>query len=233
MDTGKYKELNEVIDPPVLAEALSVQDWGTIDYCLALQRQMDLVDLVHHELARETLVFCAHPPVVTLGRATREGDVFGFQGLVVEVNRGGRATFHGPGQVVAYPILDLNQRNRDIHQHLRNLEYAVVLTLAEFGIEASGRTLQELDAGGEQEATGVWVGAKKIASVGIGVRHWVSYHGVALNIEHDKNAFQGIKPCGFSADTMTSMEEILGSQVSHQRVQECLKDSLLRIFANL
>jgi lipoate-protein ligase B len=191
---------------------------------------MDLVDLVHHELARETLVFCTHPPVVTLGRATREGDVFGFHGSVVEVNRGGRATFHGPGQIVAYPILDLNQRNRDIHQHLRSLEHAVVLTLAEFGIEASGRTLQVSDAGGEQEATGVWIGSKKIASVGIGVRNWVSYHGVALNVEYDKNAFGGIKPCGFSADTMTSMEEILGSPVAHEKVQECLKDALLRIF---
>jgi lipoyl(octanoyl) transferase len=121
------------------AESISVQDWGLIDYELALQKQTDLVDLVHQELARETLVFCTHPPVVTLGRGTKPGDVFGWQGPAVEINRGGRATYHGPSQMVVYPILDLNQRGRDLHKYMRNLETAVVRALSDFGISASGQ----------------------------------------------------------------------------------------------
>lgn len=219
---------------PVLVERnhekLSVQDWGLIDYRDALQRQMDLVELVCRELARETVIFCSHPPVVTLGRATREGDVFGWQGSIVEVNRGGRATYHGPNQIVVYPILDLNQRGRDLHKYMRSLEQAVVLTMAEFGVEATGRALRPLEEGGDtQEATGVWVGSKKLASIGIGVRKWISFHGLALNVSHDPKAFVGMRPCGFSSETMTSMEEILSAPVDRARVVASLEKHLVQL----
>lgn len=209
---------------------LNTQDWGLIDYASALQRQLDLVDLVSRELARETLVFCAHPPVVTLGRGTRPGDVFGWKGETVEINRGGRATYHGPNQIVAYPILDLNQRGRDLHLYMRKLEDAIVATLAEFGVTATGKSLQTAE-GDEApvEATGVWVGSRKIASIGIGVRRWVSFHGLALNIENDPNAFQGLKPCGFTTETMVSLEEILGAKPSREAVQETLKQKLFSL----
>jgi lipoyl(octanoyl) transferase len=207
--------------------SLNVQDWGLIDYEQALLRQFDLVDLVHHELARETMVFCTHPPVVTLGRATREGDLTGWVGKTVEVNRGGRATYHGPSQIVVYPILDLNQRGRDLHVLMRKLEDAVVMTLADFGVSATGRSLQLQDGDpAPVEATGVWIGSRKIASIGIGVRHWISFHGLALNVEHDPQAFQGMKPCGFTSNTMTSLEEILGHKPDRSSVQNRLKQNL-------
>jgi lipoate-protein ligase B len=206
---------------------LSVQDWGLIDYPSALQRQMDLVDLVSHELARETLIFCSHPPVVTLGRGTKPGDVFGWQGEMVEVTRGGRATYHGPSQVVVYPILDLNTRGRDLHKYMRSLETAIVATLTEFGIPASGRTRQVTDSGDEAEATGVWIGSRKLASIGIGVRRWITFHGLALNVSNDPKAFVGMKPCGFSTETMVSMEEILGRPVDSAKVTSVLKGHLL------
>ena len=209
---------------------LAVQDWGLIDYPSALQRQMDLADLVGQELARDTLVLCTHPPVVTLGRATKPGDVFGWKGETVEVNRGGRATYHGPNQIVAYPILDLNQRGRDLHKYMRDLETAIVRALAVFGIEASGRTAQIQDGDTEAvEATGVWYQNRKVASIGIGVRKWISFHGLALNVHRDSNAFVGMKPCGFTTETMISMEEILGAPVDGARVKEVLSGELVRI----
>lgn len=204
------------------AQRLNVQDWGVIDYSSALQRQMDLVDLVSRELARETLVFCSHPPVVTLGRGTRPGDVFGWPGETVEINRGGRATYHGPSQVVVYPILDLNSRGRDLHLYMRNLEEAIVGALAEFGIEAGGRASQTDADGTSTEATGVWLGNRKLASIGIGVRKWVSFHGLALNVDRDPMAFTGLKPCGFSTETMISMEEVLGAPVDRGRMVDAL-----------
>ncbi len=220
---------NQTLEPQS-SGALKVQDWGLIDYQDALQRQLDLVDLVHQELARETIIFCSHPPVVTTGRATREGDVFAWSGATVEVNRGGRATYHGPNQVVAYPILDLNQRGRDLHKYMRSLEDAIVLSLRDFGIQAVGRSMQASDEGNEMtEATGVWVGSRKIASIGIGVRKWVSFHGLALNVNQDAQAFHGMKPCGFTAETMISMQEILGTRVDQVAVQNKLQQHLLSI----
>lgn len=210
-------------------QKLSLQDWGQIDYQLALQRQLDLADLVAQELARETLVFCSHPPVVTLGRATKEGDVFGWSGETVQVNRGGRATYHGPNQIVVYPILDLNQRGRDLHKYMRNLEEGISQTLNEFGVQSTGRSVQVQDGEEEAtEATGVWIGNRKIASIGIGVRKWISFHGLALNVDFDPHAFQGMKPCGFATGTMISMEEILGEKVDREKLKARLAENLIQ-----
>ncbi len=209
------------------ARQVVFQDWGVIDYAAALQRQIDLVDLVHQELSRDTVVLCSHPAIVTLGRATRADDLCGWTGPVMEVSRGGRATYHGPSQLVAYPILDLNQRGRNVHGFMRKLEEAIILTLADFQIKSEGRTLQTQNGADEAvEATGVWMGSRKIASIGIGVRKWTSFHGLALNIDFDANAFQGVKPCGFTSATMISMEEILGSKVDHAAVKASLKKHL-------
>ncbi len=210
------------------AESVGVQDWGLVDYQEALRRQMDLVGLVHQELARETVILCSHPPVVTLGRGTRPGDVDGWSGELVEINRGGRATYHGPGQVVAYPVIDLNHRSRDLHKYLRTLEDAIVATLAAFGIRAQGRSLQAAAPGEEAvEATGVWIGSRKVASIGIGVRKWVTFHGLALNVARDATAFKGLKPCGFSPETMISMEEVLGTDPGREAVRDKLARELL------
>ncbi len=217
------------VSKEVLTHSVAFQNWGLIGYEESLRRQVELVDLVSHELARETIVFCSHPPVVTLGRGTLPGDLFSWKGEAVEISRGGRATYHGPSQLVAYPILDLSLRGRDLHQFFRQIETAIISALAEFEITASGRSVQIQDDL-EVEATGVWVGSRKIASIGIAVRKWISYHGLALNVDHDPSAFQGLKPCGFNSGTMISMEEIIGRKVDRSEVEQSLLKHLFKNF---
>ncbi len=201
-------------------------DWGLIDYRKAAQRQLDLVEQIASARSAEngassglndTLVFCAHPAVVTLGRATKSEDLLGWSGETVEVSRGGRATYHGPSQIVVYPILDMNLnrsgfRARDLHGYMRTLEQSIVETLGEFGIASAGGVAASED---EVSRTGVWIsnGDKKIASIGIACKKWVTYHGLALNVAHDPDAFAGIQPCGMNSSIMTSMEQALGGAV--------------------
>ncbi len=223
-------------------------DWGLIPYNDAARRQLDLVDQVARGDVQDTLVFCTHPPVVTTGRATKPEDLIGWRGEVVEVSRGGRATYHGPSQVIVYPILDLNLnraafRARDLHGYMRALETAIVQTLGEFKIEAQGSAPLS-DKGAPNETTqseqrddisrtGVWVanGDKKIASIGIACKKWVTYHGLALNVSHDPTAFLGIQPCGMSSSVMTSMELLLGHPADRASVTQSLRRSLADLLA--
>ncbi len=208
---------------------IAVENWGEISYREALARQEEYVDQVSRELRRETLVFCTHPPIVTLGRGTKPGDVFGWSGETVEVSRGGRATYHGPTQVVVYPILDLNSRGRDLHKYMRQLEDSMLEVLSSFGIAATANALQVEDGSSDAApATGVWIGTKKVGSIGIAARRWVSYHGLALNIEFDPLAFQGMKPCGFAPGSVVSMEEILGQKPARGTVESRLEIALLK-----
>jgi len=182
-------------------------DWGLIDYETALVRQMDLVEKRIQNDIRDSVIFCSHPSIVTLGRATEpEKDLAGWSGPIVEIQRGGRATYHGPGQAIGYPILDLKNRGSDLHKYLRYLENVMICSLRHFGIEAEGD---------RDDATGVWIGSKKIASIGIGVKRWVSFHGYAVNLHRDPVAFTGINPCGFRSTDMISLEELIGQKVSH------------------
>lgn len=193
-------------------------DWGLIGYEEALNKQLELVHLVSEGDEVEQVIYCTHPPVVTLGRGTKEGDLTDWKGDVVEVQRGGRATYHGPSQLVAYPILDLSKRHRDLHQFLRNIESAVIDTLKNYGVES------HISEGN----TGVWIGKKKIASVGIAVKKWISYHGVAVNLDYDPTAHTGLKPCGFTTETMVSLEELTGGKVDHAEFLGKLKIELDR-----
>lgn len=164
---------------------------------------------------------CTHPPVVTLGRAARAEDMLGWTGSTVESSRGGRATYHGPSQIIVYPILDLKKahvafRERDVHAYLRALEQVTVTCLGEVGLaSAEVRTSQV----GEISLTGVWVGERKVASLGIAIRKWISYHGVAINVLDDPHAFKGIRPCGFNPEVMTSVERELGQPVNYLTTQ--------------
>ncbi|GIL18264.1 MAG: hypothetical protein BroJett040_20150 [Oligoflexia bacterium] len=215
---------------------IEFQDWGPIEYEKALEKQEQLVEKVAAEKSEGVLVFCTHPPIVTLGRKTEAGDVFAWQGPIKEISRGGRATYHGPSQLVIYPIINLdlptnNRPQRDIGWYLRTLENAIIDVLKTEGITAIGKSLQkksQTDSGTEE--TGVWVGNQKIASLGIGVRKWVTYHGAALNVDEDPQAFQGMKPCGFSTETMVSMEKLLGRKVDRPKIQNLLKEKLLEKF---
>lgn len=215
---------------------MEFQDWGLIDYEEALKRQESLVEETAAKKSAGTLVFCTHSPIVTLGRKTQEGDVCGWQGPLVEISRGGRATYHGPSQLLVYPIYNLDfdrpeSPKRDIAWYLRNFENSIVDTLAAFGIEAQGRSLQKkTPSETAEDETGVWVGPRKIASLGIGVRKWVCFHGAAINLDRDPQAFQGMRPCGFTRETMISLEDLLGSRVDREAFSEELRRQFGRRF---
>lgn len=213
-----------------------VLDWGLIDYQQALDKQLQLVEeVIANPQHSGYIVFCSHPHVVTTGRQTKPEDIFAWQGPVIEISRGGRATYHGPSQVVVYPILNLknpraNRGAQEIRGYLRDLEKAIVETLKEFDIEAIGKTPQKkLDTDAETDETGVWVGRQKIASLGIAVKRWVTYHGAAINLDYDPEAFQGLNPCGFTTATMTCVETLLNSKTSRAVFIQELQKNLLRL----
>lgn len=204
---------------------MKIVDWGLVEYTQACDQQAELLELVAEGKEEETLVFCTHPPVVTLGRATTAEDMDGWSGSTLQTSRGGRATYHGPSQIVIYPILDLNREHanfkpRDIHSYLRTLEDTTVMALKELGL--TGAESRETPVG-ETLLTGVWNGPKKIASVGIAVRKWISYHGVAINILNDVTAHKGIRPCGFAPDVMTSLEAELNKKLDMDDVKSIFK----------
>lgn len=184
------------------APPLHVDDLGRLDYRAAWARQLALVDERKTGAGADRLLVVEHPHVFTLGRAQKAvanvlapGDV-----EVIEIERGGDVTYHGPGQLVAYPIVALGDGERDLHRFLRNLEEAVIRACATFGL-ATDR---------EPGATGVWctdrAGARrKLCSIGIACRRWVTFHGLALNVATDLAYFQRINPCGFASSVMTSM----------------------------
>lgn len=215
---------------------LIFQDWGLINYDEALKKQNDLVEKVHTEDLAGFLVFCTHPPVVTLGRATQSDDVFAWNGPVVEVTRGGRATYHGPSQLVVYPILNLahvrkGRKDRDINPYLKAFEDAIVDVLKAYGLTSiEGRSSSKSSFNrADADDTGVWVKDLKIASVGVGVRKWVAFHGAAINLTFDENAFQGLRPCGFPAEVMVSLEQLTGAKVNVGEFKDKLKRRLLEV----
>jgi lipoyl(octanoyl) transferase len=222
--------------PRFQARFPQVEDWGLISYTEAFAKQKSYVDELIRGERGETLVFCHHPPVVTLGRGTREEDVFSWSGETVEVNRGGRATYHGPSQVVIYPIIDLGgntpayipKKTKSLHEYMRLLEQACILTLKNYGVQAEGHT-QQLQVGDEQacEATGVWIGSQKIASIGIAAKKWVTSHGMALNVFRDESAFIGINPCGFTTQMMTCLQDHTTVRVKRESLQKELASHLI------
>ncbi len=182
---------------------------GLTDYNEALALQRDLASArVSGELADDLLILLQHPRVITLGRGARKSNVVASveqlrqRGVEVhEVERGGDVTYHGPGQLVGYPIVDLNRHKRDLHWYLRSLEDVLIRTLAGYGI-AAGRV---------PGYTGVWVEDRKIASIGVHVTRWVTFHGFAFNVSTQLDDFQLIVPCGIEAVKMTSLEQELGA----------------------
>lgn len=192
--------------------ALTIQNWGLIEYQKALEQQESLAKKIAHNQEPGLIVVCSHPPIVTKGRKTQAEDIFAWQGPIADVRRGGRATYHGPSQLVVYPLLNLAfepspHPRKDVIWVIRSLEVALVNTLKLYGLEARGKTSSGND--NSLEDTGVWIGAKKIASIGIGVVNWVSYHGIAINLDQDPNAFSGLKPCGYSPSIMTNLQSEL------------------------
>ncbi len=176
---------------------------GRVEYATALQWQRDLAAArIAKDLDHDLLRLVEHPPVITLGRASHGAHVLNPQGIeVVEVERGGDVTFHGPGQLVGYPILDLTAHRQDLHWYLRALEAALIGALHTLGVPAERRL----------GFTGVWTGGRKIASLGVHVRQWVTWHGFALNITTDLRSFERIVPCGIDGVEMTSIARERGA----------------------
>lgn len=165
----------------------------------------------------DTLLLGEHERVITLGRAT-PAPPSGLPIPVVEIERGGQATWHGPGQLVAYPIVSLADLRLGVRDYLRRLEVALVATLAAFGIAGEWR----------EGATGAWAGGRKVASIGVAVRRRVTWHGVALNVAPDLADFALIQPCGFAPDVMTSMARLLGAAPPFEAVADRLVLELVR-----
>lgn len=180
--------------------ALDVRRLGRTRYEDAHALQQALVAQRAEGTIQDTLVLTEHEPVVTHGRGTPPAELAALAatGLpVVEVERGGEATYHGPGQLVAYPILLLEEERRDLHRYLRDLEEVVIGVLAEFGLEGTRRP----------GLTGVWLGPRKVCSIGVAVRRWVTWHGLALNLHTDLGPFRRFRPCGLSPDVMTRLAD--------------------------
>lgn len=179
-------------------KVLEVVEAGTVPYGEALDWQRRLADdRIAGRLDHDLLLVLEHPPVVTLGRSAHAAHVLQPAGVeVVEVERGGDVTYHGPGQLVGYPIIDLRNYKQDLHWYLRTLEQTLIAALGFLGIPA------ETNPG----FTGVWTRGRKIASIGIHVKQWVTWHGFALNVATDLTEFQRIVPCGIPGVVMTSVE---------------------------
>jgi lipoyl(octanoyl) transferase len=200
---------------------------GLTPYAEAWDLQKDLARRRRNDAVPDTFVLCEHPPVYTVGRAAKDGANLGageeyLRSLGAEVfwsDRGGDATFHGPGQIVGYPILRL--KDRDTHGYLRRLEDVLIGVLAEYGL------------GGwhHPEYTGVWVGDGKIAAIGVKFSSgWVASHGFALNVNTDLSWFDRITPCGIKEFGVTSLRRELGREVPLAEVEERLVDHFRRVF---
>jgi lipoate-protein ligase B len=176
---------------------LEVRRLGRTSYADAHALQEELVEQRIRGEIGDQLVLTEHEPVITLGRGAdaRQFEQLGLP--VVQVERGGDATYHGPGQLVAYPILALAESRRDLHRYMRDLEEVVIRVLAE--VEVVGTRRPGL--------TGVWIGDRKVCSIGVAVRRWVTWHGLALNLSTDLNAFASFRPCGLDPKVMTNVAE--------------------------
>lgn len=183
---------------------------GLIPYSKAHQLQLEKVNQVIAGESNSLIFTCSHPSIVTLGKQSEPEDLQGWQGETLRVERGGRATYHGPQQLIIYPILDLKQFGQNLGGLLRSLERATIKLLEEYGKKARGNP----------SYAGVFVGDKKIASIGIAVKRWVSYHGLALNLAPDPIAFNGIRACGMEGNPMSTLQEIIGREVNRDQIEQ-------------
>ena len=204
---------------------------GTVEYQAALDLQKQLVEDRKNGRIPDQLLLLEHPPVITLGVKTRNdrSNVLGTpeslaaQGVALfETGRGGDVTYHGPGQLVGYPILDLKPDRCDVHRYVRDLEEVLIHAVADFGITA-GRI---------PGLTGIWVEDEKLAAIGVRISRWVTSHGFALNVSTDLSRFGLIVPCGITDKGVTSMERLLGRPVPMAEVENAVADRFEGVFGS-
>lgn len=196
---------------------------GRMDFVAALALQEELVVRKQREPSPDVLLFVEHPHVYTLGRGGDEANVLAPQDVpVTRTSRGGDVTYHGPGQLVVYPIIDLRSKLRkDVHRYVRNLESAAIQTLKDFGLLATRRP----------PFTGIWIGDKKIAAIGVAVRRCITFHGLALNVNTDLTYFDRIIPCGLAWAGVTSMKEELRTEQNLPHIRERFLHNFSEIFS--
>jgi len=207
----------------VKEKQIEVQDWGCLDYATAYARQRRFIEERRIGDSHDRLILVEHPPVVTIGSSGDLSDLCISKTLLrnlgislFEIDRGGKATFHGPGQMIAYPIIKLY--NMDLHWYVQTFLKSVADLLSEYGLNPMFKKGQP----------GIWVAGKKIASIGVAVKKMITSHGMGLNVNTDLNAFQWIVPCGHPGEIMTSMEKELGGSVDMKAV----KKKFVRSFRN-
>ena len=195
---------------------------GRRDYAEAWELQKRLLARRQQDETGDVLLLCEHPHVITVGRTTGAARNLVAPGdmPVFEIERGGDVTYHGPGQLVGYPILKLEGDERDLHRYLRNLEEAMIRVLARYGIS------------GERNPgfTGVWSGGRKLASIGVAVKRWVTLHGFALNVSTELERFRAINPCGLEAAVMASIQSVAGVSPPLDEVARAMCDDFADVF---
>ena len=199
-------------------------EWlGRMDFeaCWSLQEQR-LEAVLENSFEGERIYLVEHPHILTLGKKADRRNILGRIGPggetipVIPINRGGDVTYHGPGQLIGYPILDLTRRGRDIHRYLRQLEAILMRSVARFGVDSFRRP----------GLTGVWTDSGKLASIGLGVRHWVTQHGFALNVCPDLSYFELIHPCGLQDCPVVSLSSLLDREVSLKDVIPVIQEEI-------
>jgi lipoyl(octanoyl) transferase len=202
---------------------------GRVPYKKALDLQLELLEMRKNGKIGDTLLLLEHPHTLTIGRRGDMGNLLAARDYLSEagihfemVSRGGDITYHGPGQLVGYPIMDLSGMGRDVHKYLRNLEETIIVSLDYYGIRA--RRIKGV--------TGVWVKWHKIASIGVGIKRWITYHGFALNVNTDLSYFDMIVPCGIENVQMTSIQRWLAdkNEIDMGRVEESIIKAISHVF---
>jgi len=222
-------------DTPVAAtpRSLDVRRLGLVEYGAGLELQAGLVEERRSGAIGDTLLLLEHPPVITLGVKTRgqhanivaSPEILAAEGVsVFETGRGGDITYHGPGQLVGYPILDLRPDRCDVHRYVRDIEEALIIALREF----------EIEGGRLAGRTGVWVGPdgreEKVAAIGVRISRWITSHGFALNVGTNLQHFQLIVPCGIADRGVTSIERLVGRAVPMKDVEDAVVRAFSRVF---
>ena len=207
---------------------LDIIDAGLMEYQKALDMQFELLEKRQKNLIDDTLILVEHPPTITLGRRAVASDILADEKFLEEtgvtvcrINRGGEVTYHGPGQIVGYLIVDLKNFNKDIRAFVSNIEEVIIQVLREqFDVEGGRNPLNN----------GVWVGDKKITAIGIAIKQWVTMHGFAFNINTDLEHFKWIVPCGMENAKMTSLEEIKGRKFDLESIKPMIVKKIKEIF---
>lgn len=209
--------------------SFKIFDLGLVDYKAALEYQHNIFSNVKSGVLKSALIICRHSPVITLGRQADKNNIIADETMlrnkgvgICGIERGGDVTYHGPGQITAYPVFNLCFLKKDIHLFLRQLEQTVIDLLSDFGIIAVRK----------DGLSGVWSGERKISSVGISIRNWISFHGISINIKDDDLPnYRLIRPCGMDIE-MTSLETILNRKIEIDALKPLWIEKFVNIFSN-